>query len=52
MTYPSAVYPGNPIYNQTIDEPYTLDPAVLHRVLDGVADAIEHVQGSCVLRGA
>ena len=40
-------FPGNPIYNQTVDEPYTLDPAVLHRVLDGIADAIEAVQGSC-----
>ena len=40
-------YPGDPIYNQTVDEPYTLEPAVLHRVLDGVADAIEGIQRSC-----
>ena len=42
-------YPGNPIYNQTVDEPYTLDPAVLHRVLDAVAAAIENVRASCEL---
>jgi hypothetical protein len=34
-------------YNQTEDEPYTLNPAVLHAVLDGVARAIEAVQSAC-----
>jgi hypothetical protein len=42
-------FPGNPIYNQTVDEPYTLDPAVLHLVLDGVADAIEQMNNDCGL---
>ena len=43
----SSIMTGKPIYNQTVDEPYTLDPAVLHRVIDDIADAIELVQGSC-----
>ena len=33
--------------NVTLLEPYTFDPAVLHRVLDGVARAIELVQQKC-----
>ena len=33
--------------NRTAYEPYTFDPAVLHRVLDGVARAIESVKGEC-----
>jgi hypothetical protein len=39
---------GNPPYNLTESEPYTTSPIVLHRVLDGVAAAIEGVQrASC-----
>lgn len=33
--------------NQSIDEPYTLDPAVLYRVLDSISDSIERVQVTC-----
>eukprot|EP01052_Picozoa_sp_SAG31_P033824 SAG31_NODE_3873_length_3795_cov_3.828734_2_plen_780_part_00 len=33
--------------NRTAYEPYTFDPAVLHRVLDGVARAIESVKREC-----
>ena len=39
---------GNPPYNLTEAEPYTTDVAVLHRVLDGVAAAIEEVQSQCI----
>jgi hypothetical protein len=39
---------GNPPYNISEAEPYTTDPVVLHRVLDGVAAAIEKVQSHCV----
>ena len=39
--------PGDPVYNVTEQQPYTTDPAVLHRVLDAVASAIEAVQQSC-----
>jgi hypothetical protein len=39
--------PGSFAYNQTEDEPFTLDAAVLHAVLDGVARAIEEIQTSC-----
>ena len=38
---------GNPPYNLTESEPYTTSPIVLHRVLDGVAAAIEGVQRVC-----
>jgi hypothetical protein len=32
-----------------VNEPYTLDPTVLHHAPDGVADAIEHVhEGRCI----
>lgn len=44
----TALLAGDPRYNQTEDEPYTLDPTVLHAVLDGVARAIEAVQNTCV----
>ena len=40
-----AAEPGGE--NATLVEPYTMDPAVLHRVLDGVARAIESVQQQC-----
>ena len=43
--------PGDPKYNQTEDEPYTLDPAVLHLVMDNVARAIEQVQDVCDVHG-
>ena len=39
--------PGDPVNNVTEQQPYTTDPAVLHRVLDAVASAIEAVQQSC-----
>ena len=35
--------------NLTESEPYTLDPSLLHQVLDAVADAIEGIQHSCPL---
>ena len=41
--------PGNPPYNLTESEPYTVEPAVLHRVLDGVAAAIEGVRLRCAV---
>ena len=41
--------PGNPPYNLTESEPYTAEPAVLHRVLDGVAAAIEGVRLRCAV---
>ena len=40
-----AAEPGGE--NATLVEPYTMDPAVLHRVLDGVARAIESVSREC-----
>ena len=40
-----AAEPGGE--NATLVEPYTMDPAVLHRVLDGVARAIESVKRQC-----
>jgi hypothetical protein len=36
-----------PNENVTSYEPYTFDPAVVHRVLDGVARAIESVTQAC-----
>jgi hypothetical protein len=36
-----------PVENVTAYEPYTLDPAVLHQVMDAVARAIETVQQQC-----
>lgn len=41
----TAAEPGGE--NATLVEPYTMDPAVLHRVLDGVARAIESVKRQC-----
>ena len=41
----TAAEPGGE--NATLVEPYPMDPAVLHRVLDGVASAIESVQLQC-----
>jgi hypothetical protein len=43
----AAAEPGGE--NATLAEPYTMDPAVLHRVLDGVARGIESVQQQCQL---
>ena len=43
----TAAEPGGE--NATLAEPYTMDPAVLHRVLDGVARGIESVQQQCQL---
>lgn len=43
---------GNPPYNITEAEPYTTDAAVLHRVLDGVAAAIEAVTAQCAVANA
>ena len=41
----AAAEPGGE--NAALAEPYTMDPAVLHRVLDGVARAIEAVKQQC-----
>jgi hypothetical protein len=40
-----AAEPGGE--NATLQEPYTMDAAVLHRVLDGVARGIESVRQHC-----
>ena len=40
-----AAEPGGE--NATLEEPYTMDPVVLHRVLDGVARGIESVKQHC-----
>ena len=41
----TAAEPGGE--NATLVEPYTMDPAVLHRVLDSVARAIESLKQQC-----